>query len=389
MSDFSGELDALRAAGMFRSVRTVEPLDGANLLIDGREVVSFAGNDYLGLRRHPDVLAGAKSAMEKYGLGAGASRLLAGSTPVHDHLERALAEFTGFERALVFTSGYQTNIGVLTALAGVHAGDSPGDVLILDALSHASLVDAARLSKARMRVYPHADVARLEKLLEGHADYRRRFVVTEGIFSMDGDLAPLAEIAALVERYDAWLVLDDAHALGVLGPRGRGTAEHLGLALPERTVFVGTLSKALGSQGGFAAGPGQAIDMLVNHARSFIYTTGLSPACAGGALAALRLVGEPSRRNRLRDLCARARAALKGAGADVPEGVTPIVPVVVGDVERAARLSERLFDAGIFAPAIRPPTVPKGTARLRISLSADHTPRDIDRLADALKSALA
>jgi 8-amino-7-oxononanoate synthase len=382
MSAFKAELDGLRSAGMFRSARVVEPLSGARLRVDGRELVNFAGNDYLGLRRHPDVLAGAKRAMDAYGLGAGASRLLAGTTPIHAELERALAEFLGFERALVFASGYQANVGVLSSLAG------EGDVLILDALCHASLIDAGRLSKARMRVYPHADVARLEKLLATHADYRRRFVVTEGVFSMDGDLAPLAEVVALAERYDAWLVLDDAHAFGVLGETGRGTAERLGVRLPARTVFVATLSKALGSQGGFVAASGEAVDLLVNRARSFIYTTGLSPACAGGALAALEFVREPSRRTRLHALAADARRRLKAAGANIPDGETPIIPVLVGEVEATLKLSERLFDAGLFAPAIRPPTVPKGAARLRLSLSADHTPDDVARLASALKDAL-
>ncbi len=372
MTDFSSELDDLREAGMFRSARVVTPLAGARLSVDGREVINFAGNDYLGLRHHPAVLAGAREAMERYGLGAGASRLLAGTTPVHAELERALAEFLGFERALVFASGYQTNVGVLSSLAG------EGDVIIMDALCHASLIDAARLSKARMRVYPHADLGKLEKLLVGHVEYCRRFVVTEGVFSMDGDVAPLGAIADLVARHDTWLILDDAHAFGVLGKGGRGTAEHLGVKLPARTVFVATLSKSLGSQGGFVAASGEAVDVLVNRARSFIYTTGLSPACAGGALAALRLFSDASRRQRVLDLSAKARLALK-----VP-GVTPIIPVVIGEVAPTLRLAERLFEAGIYTPAIRPPTVPKGTARLRVSISADHTEEDVKRLIAAL-----
>ncbi len=383
MSDFARDLDELKAAGMLRSARVVEPLSGARVRVDGREMINFAGNDYLGLRRHPDVLAGAKAAMDAYGLGAGASRLMAGSTPVHAELERALAEFTGFERALVFASGYQANVGVLTALAG------QGDALFLDALDHASLIDAARLSKARMRVYPHANVAKLDHLLASHREYRRRFVVTEGVFSMDGDVAPLGDILALAERHDAWLVLDDAHAFGVLGTHGRGTAEFAGVHLSGRTVFVATLSKALGSQGGFVAASADAVGLVVNRARSFIYTTGLSPACAGGALAALALVKDPSRRERLLRLSREARRRLKDAGCRVSDGETPIIPVVIGEIEPTLRLASRLFDAGIFAPAVRPPTVPKGTARLRVSLSADHTPEDVGRLADALRAALA
>ncbi|HUW55482.1 MAG TPA: 8-amino-7-oxononanoate synthase [Planctomycetota bacterium] len=381
MNGFDEEIAALKSAGLFRSLRTVEPIDGGRLRVDGREVVSFAGNDYLGLRRHPAVVSAAKAGIETYGAGAGASRLLAGTTPVHVELEAALARFTRRPRALVFPSGYQTNLGVLGALAG------DDDVLLLDRLCHASLFDAARLSKADRRVYPHLDPEGLEGLLRKHAGARRRFVVTEGVFSMDGDVAPLAEIVRLADRHDAWLILDDAHALGVLGETGRGTSEHLGVALGERTVCVATLSKALGSQGGFAAGPPEVIDLLVNRARSFIYTTGLSPGCASAALAALDLVTDPAPRRHLLELSRLARRTLRQTFPDVPEGVTPIIPVVVGEVEETLVLSSRLFEAGVFAPAIRPPTVPTGTARLRISLSTDHTPADVDRLAETLRQA--
>jgi 8-amino-7-oxononanoate synthase len=382
MSDFDEILGELKSSGLFRTLSTVEPIDGGHVRVGTREFVSFAGNDYLGLRRNPSVVAAAKAALDLYGVGAGASRLLAGSAPVHRELESALAAFMGRERALVFPSGYQTNVGVLTAVAG------DADVLFLDSLCHASLIDGGRLSKAQFRVYPHGDTAQLDKALSRRAGRGRRVVVTEGVFSMDGDLAPLAEISRLVERHGAWLVLDDAHAFGVLGKGGRGLAEHLGVALPERSVFVGTLSKAVGSQGGFAAGSAGFVDLLVNCARSFIYTTGLSPACAGAALEALKLLGEPSRREHLLELAGRARTMLRGIFPSVPEGVTPIIPLVVGEVERAVKLSAHLFEAGIFAPPIRPPTVPRGTARLRVSLSADHAPEDIERLCNALGEGL-
>jgi len=381
VKDFEDTLAALDRAGLRRSLRMVTPLNGGHVVIDGREFVSFAGNDYLGLRRHPDVCEGASDAMQKYGLGAGASRLLAGTTPIHVALERALAAFTGRERALVFPSGYQTNVGVLTALADEH------DVLIVDALCHASLIDAARLAKATMRVYPHAKFTRLRELLERYADRGKRFVVTEGVFSMDGDIAPLAEIARAARDYDAWLILDDAHAFGVLGEGGRGTADHLDVALPQKSLHVATLSKAAGSQGGFVAGDGEVMDVLINRARSFIYSTGLSPACAGGALAGLELFKEGSRRQRLAETATLARKLLREAKADLPEGETPIIPLLIGDVDRTVKLSARLFDEGILAPPIRPPTVPKGTARLRISLSADHTDDDVERLARAVAGA--
>ena len=267
---------------------------------------------------------------------------------------------------------------MLTALAG------EGDVLILDRLCHASLIDAARLSKADFRVYPHLDLDRLEGLLRKHADARRRFVVTEGVFSMDGDVAPLGEIARLAERHGAWLILDDAHALGVLGKTGRGTCEYLDVTLGERTVIIGTLSKALGTQGGFAAAASEVMDVLVNRARTFIYTTGLSPMCASAALCALELVADGTRRRHLLKLSRTAREALTRVFPDVPRGVTPIIPVIVGDVTETVKLSSRLFDSGVFAPAIRPPTVAPGTARLRISLSADHTQADVERLTEAL-----
>jgi len=383
MSDFDEMLGDLRSAGLFRSLSVVEPIDGGHVRLGTREVVSFAGNDYLGLRRHPSVVAAAKAALDLYGAGAGASRLLAGNVPVHQELESALAAFAGRDRALVFPSGYQTNVGVLTTLAG------DGDVLFLDSLCHASLIDGARLSKAQFRVYPHGDTVRLDKALGRRTGGGRRVVVTEGVFSMDGDLAPLAEISRLVERHGAWLVLDDAHAFGVLGKGGRGLAEHLGVVLPERSVFVATLSKALGSQGGFAAGSVEVVDLLVNCARSFIYTTGLSPGSAAAALEALKLLGEPSRRERLLELSGRARTMLRGVIPSVPAGVTPIIPVVVGEVSCAVKLSAQLLEAGIFAPPIRPPTVPRGTARLRISLSADHTEQDIEKLCGALREGLA
>jgi 8-amino-7-oxononanoate synthase len=382
MSDFDEILGELKSSGLFRTLSTVGPIDGGHVRVGEREFASFAGNDYLGLRRHPSVVAAAKAALDLYGAGAGASRLLAGNVAVHRELESALAAFTGRDRALVFPSGYQTNVGVLTSLAG------DGDVLLLDSLCHASLIDGARLSKAQFRVYPHGDTAQLDKALSRRAGRGRRVVVTEGVFSMDGDLAPLAEICRLVERHGAWLILDDAHAFGVLGREGRGLAEHLGVTLPKRSVFVGTLSKALGSQGGFAAGSADVVDLLVNCARSFIYTTGLSPVSAAAALRALEIVREPSRRKHLLELAGQARTMLRSVIASVPEGVTPIIPVVVGEVERAAKLSAHLLEAGIFAPPIRPPTVPKGTARLRLSLSADHTEQDIEKLCGALREGL-
>jgi 8-amino-7-oxononanoate synthase len=343
---------------------------------DGRWLVNFGSNDYLGLAADPRLAEAARAAAERHGWGAGSSPLVTGWTDAHQALADDLAEFEGAEAALLFPTGFAANLGTVAALVG------RGDAVYSDRLNHASLIDGARLSRASVRVYPHNDVADLAATLErdrGH--FRRALIVTDGIFGMDGDLAPLGELVEIAGRFGAMLLVDEAHGTGVLGPDGRGASSACGVA--ERIdVRVGTLSKALGSVGGFVAGSRRLIGRLLNHARTQIYSTSLPPAAAAAARAALAILrAEPWRRERVHALAARLREA--GVGVGNPTG--PIVPLVVGDPARALALSARLEAAGLFVPAIRPPTVPEGTARLRVSLSAAHTDDDLDALITALR----
>jgi 8-amino-7-oxononanoate synthase len=345
--------------------------------VDGQRYVSFASNNYLGLAGDERVRRAAATAAEKYGAGSGASRLIVGTLAIHRELEEKLACFKGTQDCILFTTGYQAGIGAVTALAGA------GDSVILDKLSHACLVDGARASGARVRVYPHVDMKRLEELLAKESGSRRRLVVTDSLFSMDGDLAPLAEILALAEKHDAMVVVDEAHATGTLGPRGRGLVAELGLISP-RLVQMGTLSKALGSVGGLVAGTRELVACLRNTARSYVYTTAPAPAAVGAAMEALRLVeteteSEPGVVAKLQSNVGRLADACPKLGVK-----TPIVPVVVGEAARAVECQAGLRQRGMWVPAIRPPTVPRGESRLRVSLTAAHTDEDIDSLAAAL-----
>ena len=374
------ELAALKAAGLYRGQRVVAGPQGAHLTVDGREVIGFCSNNYLGLAADPRVQRAAAEAIEQDGTGTGASRLLSGTMPRHVELEAALARSKGTEAALVFPTGYMANVGAISALVGRE------DLVLMDRLNHASLIDGCRLSGARMRVYPHRDVARLDRLLQRADGFRRRLVITDSVFSMDGDVAPLPEILDVTRRRDALLMVDDAHGTGVLGRTGRGILEHFGLE-GRVPIVMGTLSKALGSLGGFIAGSQDLIDYLRNRARAFIYTTGLPTACGAAALTALRILEEePSRLEQLRANSRAVRQGLRELGLTSRDDPTPIIPVVFGRVERAAAAAEHLWQNGILAPAIRPPTVPQEESRLRLSVMATHSPEDIQRLLRALRS---
>jgi 8-amino-7-oxononanoate synthase len=341
--------------------------------------INFGSNDYLGLASDPRVVAAATRAAEAFGWGAGASPLVSGWTEVHDDLARALAAFEGTEAVALFPTGFAANLGTIAALVG------PGDAVYADRLNHACLIDGARLSGARLRVYPHNDAGRLEEILRrDRGRFRRSLIATDGVFSMDGDLAPLADLADLAERSGAILLVDEAHGTGVFGPDGRGAASEHGVA--DRVhVRVGTLSKALGSIGGFVAGSKRLVDWLVNHARALIYSTALPPAAAAAAREALAIAqAEPWRRERVRALGSALCQSLADAGFRVRPTTGPIVPVLLGTPERASALADGLRAQGIFVPAIRPPTVPEGTSRLRISLSATHTDDEIAALVGAL-----
>jgi 8-amino-7-oxononanoate synthase len=376
------ELAAIRDQGLYRVRRKVQSAQGPRILWRNREFINFSSNDYLNLAGDPRLARAAASAARRYGVGAGASPLVSGYLPPVRHLERALAAWEGTEAALVFSSGFAANVGVVSALA------SPKDVVFSDALNHSSLIDGCRLSSAQVQVYRHVDLEHLEDLLIRHGpEARRRIVVTDSVFSMDGDWAPLREILALSQKHDALLLVDEAHATGVLGEHGRGLTEFL--LGPEciahgRLIKVGTLSKALGSQGGFVCGNRTLIEGLVNRCRPYIYSTGLAPPCAAAARRALRVVQEePHRRRHLLAIAAVFRARLQNLGFAIPSW-SQIVPVIVGDASAAMELSARLAEAGFLVPAIRPPSVPEGTSRLRISLTAGHTDDDVERLAAEL-----
>jgi 8-amino-7-oxononanoate synthase len=379
MKDLVKELAAREAAGLYRRRRTVDGPQGPQLRVDSRELLGFCSNDYLGLANHPEVIAALKCGADEYGVGSGAAHLVNGHSRAHHQLEEELAAFTGRPRALLFSTGYMANLGVVSALAG------PGDALFEDRLNHASLLDAGLLSRARLARYSHADAAALEAKLGG-SRAEEKLVLTDGVFSMDGDIAPLPALAAAARRHGAWLMVDDAHGMGVLGASGAGSLEHFGLGIDEAPILMGTLGKGFGTFGAFVAGSEALIEYLINTARPYIYTTATPPAIAEATRASLRLVQcEGWRREKLLALIARFRQGAAQLGLALMDSPTPIQPLLVGDAAEALRLSEALLARGILISAIRPPTVPEGTARLRITLSAAHTEAQVDRLLSALE----
>lgn len=377
MSDWRERLRARRAAlewkSLLRRMRPMSPAQGGHIRFDGGDCIDLCSNDYLGLSRNEEVVAGARRAAEKFGAGARASRLITGNYELLEELEGELASFKGTETATVFPSGYAANLGACSALI-----DS-GDTVFADRLAHACLVDGVRLSGAKLRVFPHNDVKRLEELLEKNAARSGAgsgvaWILCEGVYSMDGDVAPLPELLRLAEKFGAAIIMDDAHGTGVLGERGRGTTEHFGIdpaAHAGRLVITATMSKALGAQGGVVLGAGEVRGALVNSARPFVYTTGLAPAAAGAALESLRIIARDGHRVRaLQESSAMARSMLRGAGLNILRSESAIIPAVLGDAERALRASALLRERGVLALAVRPPTVPRGTSRLRLTVSA-------------------
>ena len=375
-TDFRARLEALAADDLLRTRRVLEAPCGPEAVVDGRRLVSFAGNDYLGLANHPEIVDAFREGAARWGAGAGASHLVSGHQRPHEELEVALARFIGLPRALYFSTGYMANLAVIPALAG------RGDTVIADRLNHASLVDAAVLSRATVRRYPHGEVAAVARALEA-AD-GRKVVVTDGVFSMDGDIAPLPELLALCERHDALLVVDDAHGFGVLGEQGRGVLSHFGIASP-RLIYVGTLGKAAGVAGAFVAGDADAIEWLMQTGRSYRYTTAAPAATACAVQASLCLIeAGDERRARLAEHRLRMRQTLATCRWPLMPSDTAIQPVRVGGNSEVLALSARLQERGLWVPAIRPPTVPAGSARLRVSLSAAHGAAHIDALCAAL-----
>ncbi len=380
MTDIAATLEELRQAGLFRERRVIQGPQGPHVLLDGRSVLLLCSNDYLGLAGHPAVRDAAAEAAQRWGAGAGASPLVSGHMALHRRLEAELAAFKGSQACVLFGSGFLANTGVLAALAG------GGDVILSDALNHASIVDGCRLSRAETVVYAHADLGALADGLRRAGD-RRAVIVTDAVFSMDGDLAPLQGIVELARRHGARVVVDEAHATGVVGPGGRGLVADLGLE-HEIDVVIGTLGKALGSYGAFACCDARTADYLVNRARTLIYSTALPPPALGASLAALQLLrDEPKIVNRLHANARALREELALNGFQVELGTMPIVPILVGDPGRAMALCEEALQRGIFAQAIRPPTVPDGTSRLRAVAMANHEERDLRAAARTIASA--
>lgn len=374
--DFRARLAALARDDLTRTRVVLDAPCGPEAVVDGQRLIAFAGNDYLGLANHPEVVEALREGASRWGAGAGASHLVSGHQRPHEALEQALAAFTGLARALFFSTGYMANLALLPALAG------RGDTLIADRLNHASLVDAAQLSRATVRRYPHGDLAAVARMLE--AAQGRKVVLTDGVFSMDGDIAPLAELLALCERHDALLVVDDAHGFGVLGEQGRGVLSHCGLA-SERIVYIGTLGKAAGVAGAFVAGDADLIEWLMQTGRSYRYTTAAPPALACALLASLGLIENANdRRATLAAHRERLQRGLTGVRWTLMPSHTAIQPLQVGTNAAVLALAGQLRAHGLWVPAIRPPTVPSGTARLRISLSAAHTAGHLDALCHAL-----
>lgn len=375
--DLAARLAARRAEHLFRQRPLLESPQGPQVRVDGQPLLAFCSNDYLGLASHPEVVRAMLDGAERWGVGGGASHLVIGHSQPHHELEEALAEFTGRPRALLFSTGYMANLAAVTALVG------QGDTVLEDRLNHASLLDAGLLSAARFSRYRHNDAASLASRLDKASG--NTLVVTDGVFSMDGDLADLPALAATAKARGAWLMVDDAHGFGALGASGGGIVEHFGLGLEEVPVLVGTLGKAFGTAGAFVAGSAELIETLVQFARPYIYTTSQPPAVACASLKSLELLRtEGWRREHLAALIARFRAGAAELGLTLMDSPTPIQPLLIGDSARAVELSRLLRERGILVGAIRPPTVPAGTARLRVTLSAAHSVAQVERLLDAL-----
>ncbi|GHT89885.1 8-amino-7-oxononanoate synthase [Betaproteobacteria bacterium] len=376
----TAELERLAAAGLTRYRRLLDSPCGTRAVVEGRAVLAFASNDYLGLAAHPDIARALADGAMKWGAGSGASHLVSGHLTPHAALEARLAAFTGFARCLTFSTGYLANLAVTPTLA---AGRD--DAIFADRLNHASLIDAAQLSRARHHRYPHGDMAALERLLAASAA-KTRVIVSDAVFSMDGDLAPLAELFALAERFDAWLVIDDAHGFGVLGEEGRGSLAHCHIPAHPRVLLMGTLGKAAGVGGAFVAGSEIAIEYLLQKARSYIFTTAQPPAVAAALVKSLELIqAGDARRAHLQNLIRQLRAGCADLPWQLLPSQTAIQPLMVGDNAQAQALAQSLWERGLWVAAIRPPTVPAGTSRLRISLSAAHTQDDVAALTAALR----
>lgn len=377
----AAELQEIKHQGLYRQLRHVEGEQGPTIFLDGQEVLNLSSNNYLGLANHPAMRAAAKEAIDRYACGSGASRLISGNMTLHLELEESIAKLKGAEAALVFNSGFQANVGLLSTLVG------EGDVIFSDALNHASIIDGCRLSRAEALIYPHCDLDRLESDLRRTQKKSKKLIVTETVFSMDGDIAPVREIADLAARFGAVLMVDEAHATGVFGPNGGGIVEEMGL-VGQVLIQMGTLGKALGGFGAYVAGSRDLRDLLINRCRSFIFTTSLPPVVIAMAKAAIDIIKEePQRRRALRDNSRTLREGLERMGFSLGRSGSQILPLMVGDSAKCMILAERLLHNGVFAQGIRPPSVPPGTSRLRIVPMATHTREQMEQALRAFKDA--
>jgi len=366
-------LDELESKGLRRTLREVDGPQGTKIKVDGREVLNFCSNNYLGLADDERLRRAAMECIKEQGLGSGASRLVCGNLSAHRRLEKKLAEFKKKEACLVFSTGYMANVGIISSLFG------RDDMIFCDKLNHASIIDGILLSGAPYKRYPHCDMGALEDLLKKSSSCKKRLIVTDSVFSMDGDIAPLDKIVGLARKYEAMVMIDEAHALGVLGKHGKGAAEYFDLE-DKIDIQMGTLSKAAGAFGAYCCGSAELISFLVNHARSFIYTTGLPPAICAASLKAIEMIEQqPQRRQQLWEKTNFLKESLKNMGFDTMNSQTPIIPILVKDPQLAVEFSRQLFEQGIFVQAIRPPTVPINTARLRVTVMATHTRGNLDR----------
>jgi 8-amino-7-oxononanoate synthase len=376
-SALQSELNERASLGLLRQRSMLQSPQAPHIMVDGKSYLSFCSNDYLGLANHPHLIAALQQGAQQHGVGAGAAHLVSGHNATHHQLENELAAFGGKPAALLFSTGYMANLGVVQALVG------KGDTVFADKLNHASLNDAMQLSRAAVKRYRHNDMTQLAQLLK-QAKSGRKLVITDAVFSMDGDLAPLPELLVLCEQYDAWLLIDDAHGFGVLGEQGRGSLAYFGIA-SKRVICMATLGKAAGVFGAFVAAEQVVIDTLINHARSYVYTTATPPALASALLESLRLIANGDElRDHLQRLIAQLRSGLRSLPWSVMPSATAIQPLLVGGNQAALNLSAGLRERGIWVAAIRPPTVPQGTARLRITLSAAHRAADVTRLIGSL-----
>lgn len=380
LQELNDELTALKRQHLYRTRRIIDSPQQALIRYQGRELINFCSNNYLGLANHPQVVKAFQRSAGQYGVGSGSAHLICGHNREHHALEEALAEFTGYPKALLFSTGYMANLAVLTSLIDKR------DAVFEDRLNHASLLDGGLFSGARFKRYPHRDAQCLADLLEAADSSRRKLIVSDGVFSMDGSIAPSPQLADIAQQHQAWLMLDDAHGFGVLGENGAGSVAHFRLSSEDIPIYMATLGKALGVFGAFVAGSETLIDFLIQRGRTFIYTTALPPAVAAAGLAGLKLLSEESwRRHKLNELVKYFRFGAGQLGLQLMPSDTAIQPVLIGDSEKALKVSEQLLAHGIWISAIRPPTVAKGQARLRITFSAEHQTAHVDRLLQALE----